>query len=100
MVSSQLFFPRRFCTDNMACDTREPPVEAHEIPRALHALDPRVRRHNRPRQPSHRRLSVWRAASGTPYFARPNDLSDLPLPNGVRPARHMAHEGQHGPMRL
>ena len=94
------FSPPQVCTDNMACDTREPPVEAHEIPKALHALGPRVRRHDRPRQPSPRRLSIWRAALGTPFFALPIECNDLPLPNGVRPPRHMAHEGQYGPMRL
>jgi hypothetical protein len=96
------FFPCRFVltTDNMTCVTREPPMEAHEIPKELHALGPQVRRRNRPRQPSPRRLSVRRAAPGTPHGALPDGRNDLPLPNGVRSPRHMAHEGKHRTMRL
>ena len=83
----------RFGLTTCACVTRESPMEAHEIPKELHALGPQVRRPIRPWQPSHRRLSAWRAAPGAPHRALSNHLNDIPLPNGIRSPRHMAHEG-------
>lgn len=81
--------------------SREPPLEALEIPGQLHALDPQEGHNNRPPQPAHRCLSVRRTAPGSPHGALPNGRrGDLPLADGVRPARHMAHEGRHRPMRL
>ena len=55
-------------------------LETHRFPRELHALGPHYGRPHRPCEPTHRRVSLRRAQQ------------DLPLANGVRRARHMAHE--------
>lgn len=89
-----------YLTDNMTCVSREPPLEAHEIPGQLHALGPQVRHRDRPRQPTHRHLSIRRAAPRSPHLAHPIELHGLPIPDGIRSPRHMAHEGSYGQMRL
>jgi hypothetical protein len=50
-VFLQLFSLPKVCTDIMVCVTREPLMGALEIPKELYALDPQVRRRNRPRNP-------------------------------------------------
>jgi hypothetical protein len=44
--------------------------------------------------------SIWHAALGTPHGSLPNERNDFPIPNGIRPPRHMAHAGQYRSMRL